>query len=76
LDKDKIEGNVKDAAGRAERQAGEWTGDEEAQAKGAMRQAEGKAQAGLGKLKQMGRESKNHMDRERHRSKDDEDKAA
>ena len=35
MDKDRIEGKAKDIAGRVERQAGEWTGSEEHQAKGA-----------------------------------------
>lgn len=35
MDKDRVEGKVKDVAGRAERQVGEWTGDSETQATGA-----------------------------------------
>jgi hypothetical protein len=34
-----------------ERQAGEWTGDKEAQAKGAAKQVEGKVQNAWGKAK-------------------------
>ena len=41
MDKDRIKGKMNDVKGRVERQAGEWTGDEEAQAKGAMDQAKG-----------------------------------
>ena len=33
MDKDRVEGKVKDIAGRAQRQVGEWTGDTEVQAK-------------------------------------------
>jgi uncharacterized protein YjbJ (UPF0337 family) len=29
MNKDQVEGKVKDVAGRIERQAGEWTGDKE-----------------------------------------------
>jgi len=29
MNKDQVKGKVKDVAGRVERQAGEWTGDEE-----------------------------------------------
>jgi uncharacterized protein YjbJ (UPF0337 family) len=51
MDKDRVEGKVKDIAGRAERQVGEWTGDKEAQVKGAAKQAEGKVQNAWGKAK-------------------------
>ena len=51
MDKDEVKGKAKDIAGRIERQAGEWTGSEEAQAKGAAKQAEGKIQNAFGKAK-------------------------
>ncbi len=51
MDKDRVEGKVKDIAGRAQRQVGEWTGDSENQAKGAAKQAEGKVQNAWGKAK-------------------------
>jgi uncharacterized protein YjbJ (UPF0337 family) len=51
MNKDRVEGKVKDIAGRAERQVGEWTGDTESQAEGAMKQAEGKVQNAWGKAK-------------------------
>ncbi|HUK42771.1 MAG TPA: CsbD family protein [Candidatus Acidoferrales bacterium] len=51
MDKDRVEGKVKDIAGRAERQVGEWTGDTESQAKGAAKQVEGKVQNAWGKAK-------------------------
>jgi len=51
MDKDEIKGKMKDIAGRVERQAGEWTGDEETQAKGAAKQVEGKVQNTFGKAK-------------------------
>src|SRR5690348_18161470 len=44
VDKDTIKGKAKDVAGRVQRQAGEWTGDEESQAEGAAKQVEGKVQ--------------------------------
>jgi len=49
MDKDRAEGKVKDIAGRVERQVGEWTGDKEAQVKGAAKQVEGKVQNAWGK---------------------------
>jgi uncharacterized protein YjbJ (UPF0337 family) len=51
MDKDRVEGKVKDIAGRVERQAGEWTGDTKAQVSGAAKQAEGKVQNAWGKAK-------------------------
>lgn len=51
MDKDTVEGKAKDIAGRVERQVGEWTGDKEAQVKGAAKQVEGKVQNAWGKTK-------------------------
>jgi uncharacterized protein YjbJ (UPF0337 family) len=51
MNKDRVEGKVKDIAGRAERQAGEWTGNKNAQVKGAAKQAEGKVQNAWGQAK-------------------------
>jgi len=51
MNKDRIEGKVKDVAGRVERQAGEWTDDPKMQVKGAAKQAEGKVQNTWGKAK-------------------------
>ena len=51
MDKDRVEGKVKDVAGRIERQVGEWTGDTEKQAHGAAKQVEGKVQNAWGKVK-------------------------
>jgi uncharacterized protein YjbJ (UPF0337 family) len=51
MNKDRVEGKVKDVAGRVERQAGEWTDDPEKQAKGIAKQAEGKVQNAWGNAK-------------------------
>lgn len=51
MNKDRAKGKMKDIAGRVERQAGEWTGDTEAQVKGAVKQVEGKTQNAWGKVK-------------------------
>ena len=51
MNKDRVEGKAKDIAGRVERQVGEWTGDKEAQVKGAAKQVEGKVQNAWGKAK-------------------------
>ena len=51
MDKDRVKGKVKDISGRVQRQAGEWTGDEENQVEGAAKQVEGKVQHTWGKMK-------------------------
>ncbi len=68
MDRDEIKGKAKDIAGRAERQAGEWTGSEEHQAKGALKQAEGKVQNIAGKTKdRIKQEEADREERERER---------
>ena len=62
MDKDRVEGKVKDIAGRAQRQAGEWTGNNESQAKGAAKQAEGKVQNAWGKAKDAVKKSTDRAD--------------
>jgi len=57
MDKDRIEGKVEDVKGRVKRQAGEWTGDSELQAEGALDQAKGKVQNAFGKMKDAARDS-------------------
>jgi uncharacterized protein YjbJ (UPF0337 family) len=52
MNKDQVEGKVKDVAGRIERQAGEWTGDKEKQTHGALKQVEGKLQNAWGNTKE------------------------
>jgi uncharacterized protein YjbJ (UPF0337 family) len=57
MNKDQVEGKVKDAAGRVQRQVGEWTGDSEAQVKGVAKQVEGKVQNAWGNVKDAGKKS-------------------
>lgn len=51
MDKDQVEGKLKEVAGRVQRKAGEWTGDTENQVEGAKKQAAGKVQNAWGKAK-------------------------
>jgi uncharacterized protein YjbJ (UPF0337 family) len=51
MNEDRAKGKVKDIAGHVERQVGEWTGDTNAQAKGTLKQTEGKVQNAWGKAK-------------------------
>lgn len=62
MDKDRIKGKMNDVKGRVERQVGEWTGDEDAQAKGAADQLKGKAQNAFGKVKDAGRDAIDNVD--------------
>ena len=62
MDKDRVEGKMKDIAGRTQRQVGEWTGDSESQVKGAAKQAEGKAQNAWGKAKDAVNKSSDRAD--------------
>jgi len=57
MNKDQVKGKVKDVAGRVERQTGEWTGDKEHEAHGALEQAEGKVQNAWGNVKEAGKEA-------------------
>lgn len=72
MDKDRVKGAVNDAAGRAKRQVGEWTGDTNAQVEGAMQQAKGKAQKVVGNLRDAARHAKTDVERERERQHEDE----
>jgi uncharacterized protein YjbJ (UPF0337 family) len=57
MNKDRVEGKIKDVTGRVERQAGEWTGDPKTQAKGAAKQVEGKVQNAVGKVEDAAKKS-------------------
>ena len=82
MDKDRIEGKVKDIKGRVERQVGEWTGDKDAQAEGTKEQIKGKVQNAYGKIKDAGRDAMNkaqqkrdEMSRDQDMNRDEEDVA-
>lgn len=74
MNKENAEGKAKDIVGRAERQAGEWSGDKEQQARGAEKQVEGKAENALGKGKQAGRKAADRMNKAAHDLTDSDDK--
>jgi len=61
MDKDRVKGAVNDAAGRAKRQVGEWTGDTKTQAEGAAQQVKGKAQKAWGNVKDAARDASDKM---------------
>jgi uncharacterized protein YjbJ (UPF0337 family) len=68
MDKDRIKGAINDAAGRAKRQVGEWTGDTNAQVEGAAQQIKGKTQKVVGEVKDAARDAKKDADRENERA--------
>jgi uncharacterized protein YjbJ (UPF0337 family) len=51
MNKDTVKGTIDDAAGRAKRQVGEWTGDTKTQVDGAAQQVKGKAEKAWGNVK-------------------------
>ena len=64
MDKDRIKGKVEDIGGRIQRQAGEWTGDDKAQAEGLKHQVKGKTRNMVGKVKDAGRDAMNDLNRQ------------
>jgi uncharacterized protein YjbJ (UPF0337 family) len=62
MNKDQVQGKVKDVAGRIERQAGEWTGDTEKQVHGAAKQVEGKVQNAWGDVKEAGKKASDKVE--------------
>jgi uncharacterized protein YjbJ (UPF0337 family) len=64
MDKDRVKGTVDDAAGRAKRQVGEWTGDTQSQAEGAAQQVKGKVEKAWGNVKDAARDAGNRSDRD------------
>lgn len=53
MNKDQVQGSVKDAAGKVQRKVGEAIGSETQQAKGLGKQLEGKAQKAVGNAKEV-----------------------
>lgn len=65
MDKDRVKGKIDDAAGRAKRQVGEWTGDTKTQVEGAAQQVKGKVENAWGKAKDAVRDTKDQIKRPR-----------
>ena len=57
MNSDKVKGTIDDAAGRAKRQVGEWTGDTRTQAEGAAQQVKGKIEKAVGNVKDAARDA-------------------
>jgi uncharacterized protein YjbJ (UPF0337 family) len=71
MDKERIKGKAQDIAGRAERQVGEWTGNEKAEAEGLAKQAEGKARKAVGKMKDNVRDAADKLREEKIKNEED-----
>ncbi|HEY2859727.1 MAG TPA: CsbD family protein [Terracidiphilus sp.] len=71
MNKDNLKGTMDDAAGRAKRQVGEWTGDTKTQVDGAAQQVKGKVEKAVGDIKDaardMGRDNRTEAEREQDR---------
>lgn len=76
MDKDRVKGTIDDAAGRAKRQVGEWTGDTKTQAEGAAQQIKGKAEKAWGNVKDAARDVRTDADRERIRHEEEKEHAS
>ncbi len=63
MDKNRIKGKIDEIAGRAKRQAGEWTGDTQAQGEGTMDEIKGRAENAWGKVKDSARNVKDEISR-------------
>ena len=70
MDKDTVKGTIDDAAGRAKRQIGEWTGDTDAQVEGGAQQVKGKVEKAWGNIKDSARDAKHEAERESDRHRD------
>ena len=62
MNSDNIKGSIDDAAGRAKRQVGEWTGDSQTQAEGAGQQVKGKVEKAVGNVKDAFNNATNRTD--------------
>jgi uncharacterized protein YjbJ (UPF0337 family) len=72
MDKDRVKGTMDDAAGRAKRQVGEWTGDTKTQVDSAAQQVKGKVEKAWGNMKDAARDAErtHRDDRDAERDRD------
>ena len=70
MDKNRIKGKMDEIAGRAKRQAGEWTGDTDAQSEGTVEEIKGRAENAWGKVKDGARNLKDDIERENRKDKE------
>lgn len=65
MNRDQVQGKVKDIAGKAEEKFGEATGSTEHQVKGIGKQVAGKTREGLGDVKELAKKADNDQDPKR-----------
>jgi uncharacterized protein YjbJ (UPF0337 family) len=75
MNKDNIEGRVKDVAGRVRREAGEASGDKEQKAHGTEKQADGKVQDSASKVKEAAKHAAERVNKTAHDKDKDKDAA-
>ena len=63
MDKNRVQGTIDDAAGRAKRQVGEWTGNTKAQVEGAAQQIKGKTEKAVGNVMDAFRDAQQNAER-------------
>ena len=73
MNSDNIKGKMKDIGGKAQRVAGEVTGDSELEAKGTANQVEGKVQNAWGNVKKEARDLKDDVKSKLEKNKDARD---
>jgi uncharacterized protein YjbJ (UPF0337 family) len=65
MNKDTLKGTIDEAAGRAKRQVGEWTGDTKTQVDGAAQQIKGEVEKVVGSVKDAAKDVSKDENRER-----------
>ncbi|AVI67923.1 CsbD family protein [Shewanella sp. NKUCC05_KAH] len=60
MNKDQIEGSIKDAAGKVQQKIGEIVGNPKQQMKGVQKQIKGKTQKAIGNVKEAAKDAEKH----------------
>ncbi|GCF88827.1 MULTISPECIES: CsbD family protein [Shewanella] len=60
MNKDQIEGSIKDAAGKVQQKIGEIVGNPKQQMKGVQKQIKGKTQKAIGNVKEAAKDADKH----------------
>lgn len=60
MNKDQIEGSIKDAAGKLQQKIGEIVGNPKQQMKGVQKQIKGKTQKAIGNVKEAAKDAEKH----------------
>lgn len=60
MNKDQIEGSIKDAAGKVQQKIGEIVGNPKQQMKGVQKQIKGKTQKAIGNVKEAAKNAEKH----------------